>query len=476
MEKESVPSGLERINWPDHVTSEQLVRMVSLCQLKNTRVVVADEIEAEGLVLRGAIEQRFGSQDYQLPMVGAYARIGREVRWADDGLKVWRQDLERGYLTPIPSKQRYLLALLKDPRGFELLEKLVLERSDGAELSLSEVVGFTAGVSRYCRLYEALIAAGVKPKESEERFYPPIAGGARPLLHRRKDIPKEYTVAEEIVKNTVLVDEEGDYHVLWDKSHYYFHDLQAVLYNHDRVIENYQGILITIGERVLEIEGEIPQAARLANRLSMISAGFRDAGSQTPETRQKLWGELGELRDEIGQVRNELKRQGKDKIIIASSTTQPEVAGKKTREAAGDFLDRAVDAAAKLEGALERKEKVVQKREEWERKIVRSYSILGVYLSELETRKVLTLRFLQSMSLQIASGQKNISVDLQGIPGQPYKQRMETPEIKNLGQIPEAVQKGDFLLTKRILREAIKMLKPVVDEKAARERAAKNTF
>lgn len=296
-------------------------------------------------------------------------------------------------------------------------------------------------------------------------------------MHRRKDIPKEgtYTIVEEIVKGGVLVDEEGDYHVFWDKSHSYFQDIYGVLRQHERVIEKYQGILISVGDRVLEIEGEIPQVARFASRLSIISAGFRDNAFQTPQTRRKLLGELGALKDEIGQVRDELKKQGKDKIMIALSTTKPKVAGEKTQEAAGDFLGRAADAADKLRGVVKRKERVEEKRVEWEGKIEDSFGVLSTYLLKLEEGQSLTRRgFRRSIIQQISESPDSILADLQSITGQPYKRRIAHAAIRNLRQIPEAVRRGDLLCTKKILIEAIAKLKAVADEKAVRERAAKN--
>ncbi|MBI2196685.1 hypothetical protein HYU45_03700 [Candidatus Daviesbacteria bacterium] len=482
MENEPSVIRPNKINWPDHVTPQHLLRMVELCNLKNTRVVVADEIETEGLVLRGAIEQRFGSQDYQLPMVNAYARIGQEIRHADDGLRVWQRELGRGNFIPInTTRQRYLRLLLNDPKGFEFLKRSILEKSDNGELSLSEIEGFAAGARRYCQFYEVLIAAGVKPKELEERrFYPQIAGGARPLLHRREDIPKEgeYTVVEEIVKDGILVDERGYYHVFWGKSHYYFQDFQAVLYNHDRVIENLQGTLITVQNdvhRVLEIEGEIPQVIRFAHRLSFISAGLRNVSLHSPQTRRQLLGELSQLKDEIGQVRNELKKQGRDKILAALASAKPEAARQQVQQSARDFLERASDAAAKLEGAVQREEILLRKRNRWEERIEDSFRILGNYLWQLEERKHPTPRWLNSLSLQTAAGPKNILADLQGIPGQPYKGRMEQPEIRRLAEIPDVIARNDFLSAKRILNEAILMLSRVVKEKAERERAAENT-
>lgn len=480
MEREQLIPDLDRINWPDHVTSEQLTRMVKLCSVKNTRVVVADEIEAEGLVIRGAVEQKFRTEEHpQWQMAHGHASIGQYVRQVDDSLGIWCRERGRENFTPVNTvKQRHLYSLIHDPRGLELLEMLVLEKSSDPEVSLPKAVGLTAGARRYCQLYGVLIEAGVKPKELEERFYPPIAGGAEPLMHRRKDIPKEgtYTIVEEIIKDGVLVDELGDYHVLWDKSHSYFQDIHGVLRQHERVIEKYQGILISVGDRVLEIEGEIPQVARFASRLSMISAGFRSDSFQTPQTRRKLLGELGALKDEIGQVRNELKKQGKDKIVIALSTTKPKVAGEKTQEAAGDFLARASDAADKLEGVLKRKEKVEQKRAEWEGKIGNSLGVLAAYLLKLEEGKSLTHGFSRSIIQQINESPKNILADLQSITGQPYKRRMEHSAIRNLSQIPEAVRRGDLLRTKKILEEAISKLNAVVEEKAVRERAAKSSF
>lgn len=476
MEREQFIPDLRKINWPDHVTSEQLTRMARLCSVKRTRLVVADEIEAEGLVIRGAVEQKFRTEEHpQWQMAHGYASIGQDVRQVDDSLRIWCSERGRELTAGSSVKQRHLYSLLHDPRGLELLEMLVLEKSGNPEVSLPEAVGLTAGARRYCQLYESLIEAGVKPKELDERFYPPIAGGARELLHRREPIPRdgEYTVVEEIVKDGVVIDERGNYHVFWGRSHYYFQDLQAVLYNHDRVIEKLQGTLITIQndtQRILEIEGEIPQVTRFAGRLSLISAGLRNVSLQTPQSHRRLLGELGQLQDEIGQVRDEFKKRGKEKITVALSGVEPAVAGQKTQEAAKDFLERATEAANKLEGAVKREERILQKRDKWEGVIEDSFRILGKYLLGLEERGQPTPRWLQSMTLQIALSQKNIFSDLQAIAGQPYKRRMEQPEIKRLSELPDAVAQGDFLMTRRILREAILMLERVVKEKAERER------
>lgn len=480
MEREQFIPDLRKINWPDHITSEQLTRMARLCLVNPTRLVVANEIEVEGLVLQGGIEQRFGSQDHRMPMINAYARAGQEIRWADDGLRVWRKELGRGNLTPISTpRQRNFLLLLNDPKGLELVEKLVLEKGDNVELSLSEIAGFTAGALRYRQLYDALISAGVKPKELDERFYPSVAGGARPLLHRHEPIPKEgeYKVVEEIIPGVVLIDEQGSYHVFWGGSHYYVQDgIQGVLNNHDRVIENLQGTMIAIKNETvefLEIAGEIPQAMRFSARLSMISAGLRNTSLQTPQTRRQLLGELGQLRDEIGQVRNELKRRGKDEITIALSVSEPKVAGEKAREAAKDFLERASEAAAKLEGALKREERIIRKRDGWEKIIEDSFKILVIYLYQLQKREKPKQKWLNAMVTQITASENNLLQKLQGITGQPYKNRMLQREIERLAELPGVVEKGDFLLTKRILKEAILKLKRVIDEKDERERAEK---
>lgn len=486
MEREPVPSALERINWPDHTTPEQLAGMVELCKLKDTRVVVADEIEMEGLVLRGAIKQRFGSQDQRLPMVNAYARVGQEIRWADDSLRVWRKELGRGNFIPLNTpRQRHLLLLLKDPKGFELLERLLLEKSDNGELSLSEIEGFAAGARRYCQLYDALISAGVRPKELEERFYPPIAGGARrPLLHRRKPIPEEnaYRVVEEIVPGTVLIDENGDYHVFWDKSHCYFQDIQDVLCQHDRVIEKLRGTMIELGDdlgRFLEIEGEVAQAARLTQRLFLLSAGLDNASFLTPRARENVLGQLGQLKDEVGGVRDKLKKKGLLAISIALSTSEPKKAGRKTQEAAGIFLQRASDATTKLEGAIKREERIIQKRDEWEKTIVDSYNILAIYCDKLKKKikdKTLTPRWLGTIVSQVATGENNIFDTLQSITGQPYKNRVEQPEIKKLkSSLPETVGQNNFSGAIKILEKAIIVLERVVKEKAKRERAEKST-
>ncbi len=476
MEREQFIPDLRKINWPNHVTSEQLTIMVGLCSVKNTRVVVADEIEVEGLVMRGAVEQKFGTEEHpQWQMANGYANIGQDIRQVDDSLGIWCSERGRKLTAFNTIKQRHLHSLIQDPRGLKLLDMLVLEKGGNPEISLLEAVGLTAGARRYRQLYGALIEVGVKPKELDERFYPPIAGGAEPLMHRRKDIPKEgtYTIVEEVVKDGILIDEDGDYHVFWDKSHNYFQDIHGVLRQHERVIEKYQGILISVGDRVLEIEGEIPQVAHFASRLSMISAGFRSDSFQTPQTRRKLLGELGVLKDEIGQVRDELKKQGKDKITIALSTTKPKVAGEKTQEAVGDFLGRASDAADKLEGVFKRKEKVEQKRAEWEGKIGNSLGVLAAYLLELEEGKSFTYGFSRSIIQQISESPKSILADLQSITGQPYKRRMEHSALRNLSQIPEAVRRGDLLRTKKVLEEAISKLKVVIDEKTERERAEK---
>lgn len=482
MERERFIPDLDRINWPNHVTSEQLTKMARLCLVKNTRVVVADEIETEGLVIRGAVEQKFRTPEHpQWQMAHGYASIGQAVRQVDDSLGIWCREsgMESSVVNSV--NKRHLYSLIHDPGGLELLDMVVLEKSSDPKVSLPEALGLVAGARRYYQLYEALTKVGVKPKELDERFYPPIAGGAggaRPLLHRdrEKPIPKEgeYKVVEEIIPGVVLIDEQGSYHVFWGGSHYYVQDgIQGVLNNHDRVIENLQGTMIAIKNETvefLEIAGEIPQAMRFSARLSMISAGLRNTSLQTPQTRRQLLGELGQLRDEIGQVRNELKRRGKDEITIALSVSEPKVAGEKAREAAKDFLERATEAATKLEGAIKREERILQKRNKWEGVIEDSFRILGNYLLGLEERGKPTPRWLQSMTLQIALSRKNILSDLQAISGQPYKRRMEQPEIKRLGQLPDAVAQGDFLMTKRILREAILMLERVVKEKAERER------
>lgn len=485
MEREQFIPDLRKINWPDHVAPEQLTRMVILCSGKNTRVVVADEIEAEGLVMRGAVEQKFGTPEHpQWQMAQGYASIGQDVRQVDDSLGIWCRERGRENFTPVNTvKQRHLHSLIQDPRGLKLLDMLVLEKGGNPEISLSEAVGLTAGARRYRQLYESLIEVGVKPKELDERFYPPIAGGARQLLHRREPIPRdgEYTVVEEIVKDGVLIDEKGYYHVFWGKSHGYFQDIQDVLYQHDRVIEKLQGTMVRIGDNLgqfLKIEGEVAQAARFAERLSLISAGLRNASLLTTEARESILGQLGQLSDEIGQVRNELKRKGLLAVEIALSTTKPEKAGRKTQEAAGIFLQRASDAAAKLEGAIKREEMIVRKRDEWEQTIVDSFDVLGIYYIELQKRseaKSLRRDWLGTMISQISSGRNNIFDALQGIKGEPYKRRMEQPEIKKLGQIPAAVEAGNLLLTKRILEEAFLILERVVKEKAERERAAKTT-
>lgn len=483
MEREQFIPDLRRINWPDHVTSEQLTRMVGLCSVKNTRVVVADQVEAEGLVIRGAVEQKFGTPEHpQWQMAQGYANIGQDIRQVDDSLGIWCRERGRENFTPVNTvKQRHLYSLLQDPRGLKLLDMLVLEKGGNPEISLPEAVGLTAGARRYRQLYGALIEVGVKPKELDERFYPPIAGGARQLLHRRESIPRlgEYTVVEEIIKDGVLVDDKGNYHVFWGKSHGYFQDIQDVLYQHDRVIEKLQGTMVVIGSglgRFLEIEGEVGQAARFAQRLSLISAGLRNVSFLTTEAREIILGQLGQLQDEIGQVRNELKRKGLLAVEIALSTTKPEKAGLKTQEAAETFLQRASDAAAKLEGTIKREEMIIRKRDEWEKTIVDVFNILGTYYIELQRRseaKTLKRSWLGTMVSQISSGDDNIFDALQGIKGQPYKRRMEQPEIKKLGQIPAAVEAGNLLLTKRILEEAFLILERVAKEKAERERAAK---
>lgn len=260
------------------------------------------------------------------------------------------------------------------------------------------------------------------------------------------------------VKIVQMATGERKYMVSWMKgdlpARSFMGTIQAVLHQHERVIEKYLGIEIPLAaEGLLRIPGETQKMAELSSRLSSLAAKFliplRSGDSSV------LKSEVEAICQKISRATNKYKQKAKTALD-----------GNKILEANLEILSRNEECLKIVQGTLRRFRTVSNQRDLWERTIEESFYRLAQRLKELEGE--ISEKEKKQMVNEISGARAGILARLNKIAGPEYCQRVQTREVQNLAEFGNFLNTGDEPKAKKILQGALFKLERVVREKQER--------
>lgn len=302
---------------------------------------------------------------------------------------------------------------------------------------------------------------------------PDQRGGPTPDKKRRKEVP-QFTLIERICHGVEVVQMgtgERKYHVVWEKddtpTHTFFSHLQAVLNQHERVIESNLGTQIPLAaKKLLHIPGETQRMAELSYRLSTL--GARYLVPLKAQSTLTLKREIDEVSGDLGQVRNKYSKDAK--LHLKSALLAPEESHQvdEVLKANLAILDRNKKCLGIVQGTLGRFRTVSQKREEWEAEIEKNFYHLAQRLEELQSGP--SERQKKQMINEILGKRAGILARLNGISDPDYYQRIHSRSVQNLARFGEFLGEGNEKRAKRILRQAILKLKRVISDRQERKK------
>jgi hypothetical protein len=321
----------------------------------------------------------------------------------------------------------------------------------------------------------------------------PEGGEAKPEPGRKRKEILPYEVVENISRN-IEIDEKGNYHVWWGRGKERQHhgpsgSLEKVMDQHERVVMGYLGHRVRIPVRIgktftsygkdfLEMKGESQKMAEIGTALLNLRTQFSTLA--TREDRQRLERKLTGLRSRIGRAKDAHKQAAASALEVAIVAPQLGVKMEKTGEAAKDIFERVQATIDKANGTIHRWNKCDEKRENWERILIRIYTGLIEFRKMIDEGK-LGEEEKQKMVRQICGEsqgklKKSYVEWLSLITGLPYKKRAESPKLKRLAKVGEYVASGDDRALFRTLTEAIDLLWRVEDDRRERLKGERKEY
>jgi len=291
-----------------------------------------------------------------------------------------------------------------------------------------------------------------------------------------KNLKVDFEIAQRISRK-ILVDTEGKLRVFWGEEPNLIENVLSSIDDAIRqgrhIIEGYQGLIVQIGKLKLFLPGEVQELSKVIKILQKVIAKFLEPRELSRAEQNSIHSAFQKCQAEIGRVTNKFKSKAQTRLkqIPPLRNERGRKSGKvpiETSKATVDLFERLDEIEEIKWGVILRTRKLIEEKLRIEGVFVSVYRRLGKFLKELQ-EGVKNERLKQIVS-EISGGKNNLLTGLLSIKVMPYLKRVRSREIQRLAKLPKYLTKGRKDRIYHTLENALKKIRPVVQERESRQR------